>query len=230
MVHAVSEETEGRFGLSSFSHDAQGGAGSDVDGGEAGLSGTGAEVTGGAVTDAWEPGDSCDFREHLSERAFDGGGQIMNGRQCDGVEVTGFEQGRFPREFGWVVNAGAGCHPDRARSALCEFGLEPFCGCEPKGYGAKGFGLGAFEPTHLSGPERCAKHATGEAVSESFIQFFSEGTCIGSAAGIGPSDDASEGGPVGADADEAVPEAGQTDPEDWHVLDGRFFSAVEEGF
>ncbi len=113
-IDAVGEEAERCFSCSAFFHDAQGCAGADVDGGEAGLGCAGAEVAGCTVADTGEPRNVGEFGEHFCEGAFDGGGEIVDGGQRDGVEVAGFEEGRLPAERGGVEDSGAGGHADGA--------------------------------------------------------------------------------------------------------------------
>ncbi len=143
-VNAVGEESEGGFSGAPFFHDAQGGTGADVDGGEAGFGCAGAKVAGCSVADAWEPRNIREFGEHFGERTFDGSREIVDWGQRDGVEVAGFQEGGFPAESGGIENAGARCHSDGAGGALGEFGLKPFGRGQPERDGFENGWLRAF--------------------------------------------------------------------------------------
>ncbi len=60
-VHAVAEEAEGGFGCFARAHDAERGAGADVDGSEPRFGATGAKVGCCAIADCGEPGDASEF-------------------------------------------------------------------------------------------------------------------------------------------------------------------------
>lgn len=69
------------------------------------MGGTGAEVTGGAVADAWEPRAIFEFGEEFGEGAGDGGGVVVEGAELGRGEVRDFEELGIVGEFGGVEEA-----------------------------------------------------------------------------------------------------------------------------